>query len=127
MTCSCGSDKIENPDTGLCASCGAAERKAERNARKVTIVKPVAKMAPKRAGQHQEYMKLRRDYLALYPICECEGCERKSIDIHHQGGREGDRLLDTNFFMAVCREHHAYYTTNSAEAISKGYSIQRTI
>lgn len=121
----CGSDKIEANDR--CASCNHALRKAERNARKVTIVKPVAKMAPKRAGQHQEYMKLRKDYLALYPICEVEECQNKSSEIHHQAGREGERLLDTNFFMAVCREHHRYYTEHSAEAISKGYSFKRTI
>lgn len=121
----CGSDKIEANDR--CASCNHAQRKAERNARKVTIVKPVAKMAPKRAGQHQEYMKLRKDYLALYPICEVEECQNKSTELHHQAGREGERLLDTNFFMAVCADHHRYYTEHSKEAVAKGYSQLRTI
>lgn len=127
MTCSCGSDKIENPETGLCASCGAAQRKAERQASKVTLVKPINKAAPKRAAQNAEYTKLRREYLALYPVCEVEECHEKSSEIHHQAGREGERLLDTNFFMAVCRKHHAHFTEHSKDAIEQGYSFKRTI
>lgn len=121
----CGSDKIEANDR--CASCNHALRKAERQASKVTIVKPIKKVAPKRAVQNAEYAKLRREYLALYPVCEVEDCHNPSLEIHHQRGREGDRLLDTNYFLAVCREHHAHFTEHSKEAVEKGYSIKRTI
>lgn len=121
----CGSDKIEANDR--CASCNHALRKAERNARKVTIVKPIKKVAPKRAAQNAEYLKLRKDYLALYPICECEECHNPSTEIHHSAGKEGDRLLDVTFFIAVCRRCHVKITEHSAEAISKGYSFKRTI
>lgn len=121
----CGSDKIEA--NGRCASCAHALRRAERQASKVKIVSKIKPVAPKRAGQLQEYSKLRKEYLALYPVCEVEECQVPSTEVHHQRGKEGDRLLDTNYFMAVCREHHQYYTTNSAEAFEKGISIKRTI
>lgn len=126
MTClDCGSDKIEANDR--CASCNHAMRKAERRAAMVKIVKPIKKVAPKRAAQNAEYTKLRKEYLALYPVCEVEECNTPSSEVHHQRGKEGDRLLDTNYFLAVCHEHHVYYTEHSKEAIEKGYSLKRTI
>ena len=126
MTCPCGSDKIENKETGECASCGAARRKSERQAKQVRVATPIKQVAPKRAGQLQEYAKLRKDYLSLYPICEVENCEAKSTELHHQAGREGERLLDSNYFMAVCAEHHRYYTEHSAIAIASGISKSRS-
>lgn len=111
---------------GCCASCNAAERKSERQAKKVNIAKPVAKVSDKRAGQMVEYYKLRKEYLALYPVCEVEDCHLKAVEIHHQRGREGERLLDTNFFMAICHAHHVEYTDKSKEAKEKGISVNRT-
>lgn len=116
---------VENQDTGECASCGAARRKAERQAKKVTVAKPINKVSPKRAVQNAEFAKLKRQYLELYPVCEEEGCQCLSVDVHHQGGKEGERLLDVNFFIALCRDHHNYYTENSREAIEKGISVSR--
>lgn len=108
-----------------CASHNYHIRKAEREAKKVKIVRPVNKVSEKRAGQNAQYMKLRNEYLALYPMCEVEDCDQRSQDVHHQRGKEGERLLDTNFFMAVCRNHHIYYTEHSKEAIEKGISVSR--
>lgn len=109
-----------------CASCNHAMRKAERQALKVQVVKPVAKVSDKRGGQMTEYYKLRKEYLALYPACEVEDCHLKAVEIHHQRGREGERLLDTNFFMAICHAHHVEYTAKSKEAKEKGISVNRT-
>lgn len=121
----CGSDKIEA--NGRCASCAHALRRAERQASKIKIVSKIKPVAPKRAGQLQEYAKLRKEYLALYPVCEVEECQAPSTEVHHQRGKEGDRLLDTNYFMAVCPECHRKITEHSAQAIQDGYSIKRTI
>jgi hypothetical protein len=109
-----------------CATCETAERKAERQANRVKIVSPVNKVSAKRAGQVVEYVKLKREYLALYPVCEVPECHERSIEVHHQGGKEGDRLTDVNYFMAVCRPHHDEFTEHSKEAIEKGYSKLRT-
>jgi hypothetical protein len=80
----------------------------------------------KRAQQNQEYLKLRAEYLTLYPVCEVEDCHLKATEIHHQRGRENDKLLDTNYFMAVCHKHHGEITEHSNEAKEKGYSVNRT-
>jgi hypothetical protein len=112
---------------GKCASCNAIERKAERQANRVKVIAPVNKVSPKRAGQVAEYVKLKREYLALYPVCEVPECHERSIEVHHQRGKEGDRLTDVNYFMAVCRPHHDEFTENSKEAIEKGFSHKRTI
>lgn len=118
---------VENKDLGLCASCGAALRKAERQASKVKIIAPVKKVTVKRAAETREYLKLRKEYLELYPVCEVPECNLKAVEIHHQKGRENERLLDTNYFMSVCHAHHKVFTEHSKEAINKGYSYKRTV
>lgn len=116
--CRAGSDK--------CATCETQERKEARQATKVQIVRPVKKVTAKRAGQLQEYKILKREYLALYPICEVEDCNEKSVDVHHMATRTNDNLLNTDLFLAVCRFHHTEITTDSKWAKVHGYSVIRT-
>lgn len=122
----CGNPNVENQETGLCGSCGFARRKAERQAAKVKVVASPNKVSAKRAGQVAEYVKLKREYMALYPVCEVPECNLKSVEIHHQRGKEGERLTDVNYFMAVCRPHHNEFTEHSRKAINEGYSVSRT-
>lgn len=121
----CDNPKVENQDTGLCASCGAARRKQDRI--KPKIVKPVKKVTEKRAKQNQEYAKLRKEYLEVYPVCEVVECHNKAKEIHHMAGREGDKLTDPDNFLAVCPSCHHKITVDSAWAIEQGYSILRSI
>ncbi len=119
------SNQVENYDTGLCASCAHAQRKSERQSKKVKIITPVKKITAKRSAQNQEYLKLRKEYMEAFPACEVEDCHNKSKELHHKKGREGDLLTDTNYFMAVCPGCHQRITTDSAWAIEKGYSYSR--
>lgn len=123
-TCACG-NRCEG-STDACASCNAAARKAERQSKRVTIVSPAKKITAKRAAQTVEYTKLRREYLEAYPACEVEDCNNKAKEVHHKKGRENDLLTNTDYFMAVCPGCHHKITTDSAWAIEKGYSYQRT-
>jgi len=123
--CPCGN--IAEGNTDYCASCNSFARRQERQATKSQIVKPVKKVTEKRAAQNREYLTLRKQYLELYPVCEVEDCHLKATEIHHQRGRENERLLDTNYFMAVCHKHHGEITEHSKEAEEKGYSVKRTI
>lgn len=123
--CWCGT--IAEGRTDQCASHNAEDRKNERAAKKTQVVRQVQKVTAKRAGEMQEYYKLRAEYLALYPVCEVPECNIKSVDIHHQKGRENALLLDTNFFMAVCRAHHIEFTEHSRKAINDGHSVSRTV
>lgn len=78
------------------------------------------------AAQNAEYAKLRKEYLALYPVCEVEECQAASTEVHHAAGREGDRLLDVNYFVALCHDCHVRITEHSAQAIEDGHSIKRS-
>lgn len=120
------SSPVENQETGLCASHAHAQRKAERQASKVKIVTPIKKITTKRAAQNQEYLKLRKEYLEAYPACEVEDCHNKSTEVHHMRSREGESLLNTNEFLAVCHGCHHKITTDSAWAVANGYSYSRT-
>lgn len=124
LTPSC--ENICEGNTLGCASCNHAARKAERLAKKQTVVTPVKKITAKRAAQTVEYLKLKREYLALYLVCEVDECNLKSVDVHHQKGRENNLLTDTNYFFAVCHKHHQEMTEHSKAAIEKGYSASRT-
>ena len=123
--CWCGA--IAEGNTDQCGTHNALDRKQARQINKMQVVKPVKKVTEKRAAQNREYLNLRKEYLCLYPVCEVEDCHLKAVEIHHQKGRENEKLLDTNYFMAVCHAHHAHFTEHSNEAIEKGYSIKRTI
>ena len=69
--------------------------------------------------------RLKAQYIAIHQICEVPTCNKQAVDIHHQKGRENDLLLDTNYWMAICRDHHIYYTEHSKEAIEEGVSYKR--
>lgn len=118
----CGNPKVEA--FGRCASCNHQSRKLERvKEKKVT---PIKRVSDKRSRELQVYAKLKAHYLKIYPCCEVADCHNKSIDIHHSRGRENGLLTNVDFFLAVCRECHTKITTDSAWAVSQGYSILRT-
>jgi hypothetical protein len=112
--------------SGLCASCARAARKADKMINNFKVVKPVEKVSEKRAGELQEYAKLRKEYLLMFPVCEVDDCNLKSVEIHHQRGRENDRLLDTTYFLAVCHKHHVEIHDDTQKAKAKGYSETRS-
>jgi len=121
----CGSDRVENKELMLCASCNHARRKADRA--KPAVVKPVKKVTEKRNIQNQHYARLRVEYLEAYPACEVVDCHNKSSQIHHMQGREGEKLTDTDKFLAVCPSCHERITNDTQWAITNGYSYPRTI
>lgn len=121
----CDNPHVENQDTGLCASCGVAYRKAQRV--KVTAVRPVKKITEKRAKQNREYLGMREQFLDQYPMCQIKDCTRKSTQIHHIQGKANDLLTNPENFLAICDECHRTITEHSAEAIKEGYSKLRSI
>jgi len=90
-------------------------------------LKPIKKVSPKRSSQNQQYAKLRKEYLEAYPVCEVPECHAKAKHIHHMAGRENEKLLDTNYFLAVCEPCHHRITVDSAWAIANGYSVLRSV
>lgn len=128
MYCLCG--KIsENRDTGECASCGSARRKAERMTVKQRT--PINKVSEKRGKELNQYATLKAKFI-LNKWCVYHGKPCLPVDIHHQMGRVGfadDKeiplLLDTRYWIPVCRIAHNWITEHSKEAIEQGYSYSR--
>lgn len=119
----CGTSKVER--NGYCATYNREQRKAE--ATQVKEKKPINKVSAKRAVENKEYARLRKDYLEVYPVCEVVECHLPSKEIHHMQGREGDKLNDVNFFLAVCPGCHRKIETDTKWARDNGYSILRSI
>ena len=67
---------------------------------------PLRKVSKKRAKEIREYSILRKAFLEDAPFCEVPDCFNRSSEIHHMNHREGQRLLDSRYFLAVCSFHH---------------------
>ena len=101
--------------------------------------KPIKRVSDRRAAQLNEYFGLRERYLAAHPYCEVWLAEHameclktasasgapRSCEIHHRRGRVGRQLLDTNFFLAVCRANHERIHANPKWAYEKGFLIRK--
>lgn len=91
--------------------------------------KEIEKVSEKRKELDKQYKKVRKQYLTAHPFCEAkiEGvCTKVSTDIHHMKGKATEQeYLDSNLFLAVCRQCHDVITKNSRWAIDNGLSVSR--
>ncbi len=123
----CGSIKVEA--NGYCATYNHAIRKAERMQSKE--VKPMNKVSEKMSQNLNKYASIRAKFL-LNRWCGVHGKPCIPIEIHHVAGRIGfydekeiPLLIDTRFFLAVCREAHEQIEMNPVWAKENGYSESR--
>lgn len=130
MYCHCGK-VTENHDTGECASCGAERRKAERMV--IKDKKPIDKVSEARGFNLRQYASMKKKFM-FNKWCAYHGRPCLPVDIHHQMGRVGfadDKeiplLLDTRYWIPVCRIAHEWITQHSKEAIEQGFSYSRII
>ena len=106
-------NRVENPDTMLCASCGHAMRKAARRAAMVQVVQPIRKVSKKLARELQDYSVLRKIHLQEYPECQVRIeniCDGQATTIHHEAKR-GINLLNAETFRSACGPCHIYLET----------------
>ena len=81
-----------------------------------------------RARQNRLYLKARRDFLWVRPWCEvCRKIHRvrllvrnHSTEVHHRGGKIGEKLLDESLWLPVCRWCHNWIRDNTAKARALG-------
>lgn len=70
--------------------------------------------SPSRRGYDATWVKVRKFYLVLHPMCEaCEKAGRvtPATEVHHIVAlRDGGERLDHENLMAVCRECHQRFT-----------------
>lgn len=85
------------------------------------------KLSLKRQKQNREYLKIRKQYLLDQPYCQAiiTGCEMNANQIHHQKGRIGELLNNTDHFLAVCENCHRWIENNPIKAKELGLSISR--
>ncbi len=95
------------------------------------------RISPKRAEQNKIYEKVKalwrqlRTLIDGYLRCEFAGdglrCSNEACrHPHHIAGREGERLYDYRYFMALCPSHHAIIHASPAQAYKWGYMILRS-
>lgn len=89
--------------------------------------KPIAKFSEKRTKQNKTYSKLRIEYLTENPICDAnlECCTIDATTIHHQRGRIGELLTNTEYFLGLCMPCHEYIELHPEFAKEKGFSLNR--
>lgn len=85
--------------------------------------KYIKKVSDKRSDQMAQYKPMRLEFLKLYPKCQFEGCECKSIEVHHKySGKDRSKFyLDDSTWMAICRKHHAWIHAYPKQSRSMGY------
>jgi hypothetical protein len=109
----------ENKELGLCATHNRERRKPAKK----TVKRPIKKVSDKMKSLLQLYNKLRVPWMKYK---KCKVCKKKDAeDVHHMRGRTGPLLLDTTWWLPVCRECHRKITDDSMWAIQNGYSYHR--
>ncbi len=115
----CSIEDCDNPCEGttlLCATHNYENRKAERQANKVKVIRPVKKVSEKRADELKEYPKKKKKYLEHKMACELhfEGCTVTSTDIHHVS-LSAANFLNEDTWIGCCRSCHSRAENMSAE------------
>lgn len=87
--------------------------------RKRKAIRPVS---DKRKKQNAEYSVLRKAFLEEHPVCQVCLSEEAS-QIHHMNHREGKRLNDQNYWLAVGPDCHHQIHDQPAWAKEKGYLL----
>ena len=65
-----------------------------------------------------------RAFLEANPYCQFpKGCKARATEVHHRNGREGDRLLDEDYWAASCRFHNDFAETKTGEALACGWLL----
>lgn len=83
---------------------------------------PLKKISDKRKKQEAAYSVLRKQFLKDNPNCEI--CGGVATEIHHKFHREGERLNDTSYFMAVDRKCHRMIHDNPEDSYRLGYLMK---
>jgi len=83
---------------------------------------PIRKVSVKRQGELKDYSKLRKEFLSrpenqFCPVMKhFQGVDMPATEIHHINDRYGDRLNDTDYWLAVTRVGHSWIHANPKQA-----------
>ena len=75
-----------------------------------------------RAAQLREYAGLRKAWIKDHLFCEI--CHKNmTAQVHHKSGRVNTRLLDTEYWCAICTACHSRIHTDPKWAKENGYLL----
>ena len=83
---------------------------------------PIRKVSIKRQGELKDYSKLKKEFMSrpenqFCPVMKhFQAVDMPATEIHHMNDRNGDRLNDTNYWLAVTRVGHSWIHNNPKEA-----------
>lgn len=87
----------------------------------------ISKKSNKQKVMEQSYSLVRKAFLLKNLKCQADlpGCTNQSTEVHHKKGRIGNLLIDTKFFLAVCRNCHEIIENQPNLAKDLGLSESR--
>jgi len=88
----------------------------------IVIKVKIKSVSDKRLLALKDYRVVRDAYMRDHKICEFQGCNECSTDLHHKKPR-AYHLCDVSIFMAVCRNHHTWIHDHDAESREMGLLI----
>jgi hypothetical protein len=94
----------------------------------VQTVKPLPAIKKESDGMKEvmkDYRKEARKFITVNPKCGVKGCSHISEEVHHQGGRIGENLMNKKKWFPVCHDHHRQITDDPTWAEENGYSVSR--
>ncbi len=116
----CNKERCNNPrwGNGFCRWHQYLRNDKKLNSFKVRS--PIKKMSDKTKALNAKYLKARLKFLdgKICPITKSPATE-----IHHTNGREYERLIDKDYWLAVTREGHNKIHANPQWARDNGYLI----
>ena len=95
-----------------------------------STTKAIPKRSPKKIKLDYNYSKVRMNFLSQHPLCQAKIyglCTNTATEIHHKKGREGELLINPEFFLSVCRQCHEWIENNPNLSKDLGFSISRII
>lgn len=107
-----------------CKSCCSKEVKPQKEKKVYVIPKQSEKLKAKTI----EYLKVRAEYMNKHQKCEAGiVCNKLNFatDCHHKKGKIGELLVNSDFFLAVCRDCHSWIELHPIESKEKGFSLDR--
>lgn len=110
-----------------CKSCWSAHS-ARPRIKPTSVQKRIPARSPKRAKEEREYSAERIKFLNKHTMCEANMpgiCTGTATDVHHKAGRIGDLLLNTLYWLALCRACHNWIETHPAAAKEMDFSLTR--
>ena len=102
----------------------AAGRKPSFGPGRVRERRGLRQVGQSRSHLLRMYAERRRLFLAEH--CWCDVCCRgRASEVHHARGRAGKLLLDTRYWLAVCRRCHRWIHDNPKAAQFQGWLAPR--